>query len=105
MRLTRRDRLILFAPAAVLLAGWLILPAVLGLLASFTDYSPFRQASTSPASTTTPRYLGIRSSRRRFATLRSSPWLPCPSSSALVSGWPTSCAVPSGDVVSGRCCF
>jgi multiple sugar transport system permease protein len=44
MRLTRRDRLILFAPAAVLLAGWLILPAVLGLLASFTDYSPFRQA-------------------------------------------------------------
>jgi multiple sugar transport system permease protein len=44
MRLTRRDRLILFGPAAVLLAGWLILPAVLGLLASFTDYSPFRQA-------------------------------------------------------------
>jgi multiple sugar transport system permease protein len=44
MRLTRRDRLVLFAPAAVLLTGWLILPAVLGLLASFTDYSPFRQA-------------------------------------------------------------
>jgi multiple sugar transport system permease protein len=44
MRLSRRDRVILFAPAAVLLAGWLILPAVLGLLASFTNYSPFAPA-------------------------------------------------------------
>src|SRR3989442_13377326 len=44
MRLSRRDRVILFAPAAVLLTGWLILPAVLGLLASLTDYSPFAQA-------------------------------------------------------------
>src|SRR6266480_4605288 len=44
MRLSRRDRVILFAPAALLLTGWLILPAVLGLLASLTDYSPFAQA-------------------------------------------------------------
>jgi ABC-type sugar transport system permease subunit len=43
MILTRRDRVVLFAPAAVLLTGWLILPAVLGLLASFTNYSPFVQ--------------------------------------------------------------
>ena len=41
MRLTRRDRLILFAPLAVLLAGWLVGPALLGLLATFTTYSPF----------------------------------------------------------------
>jgi ABC-type sugar transport system permease subunit len=40
MRLTTRDRLLLFAPLAVLLAGWLILPAALGLLATFTTYSP-----------------------------------------------------------------
>ncbi len=41
MRLTRRDRLVLFAPLAVLLSGWLGLPALLGLLATFTNYSPF----------------------------------------------------------------
>ena len=41
MRLTRRDRLVLFAPLALLLAGWLVLPALLGLLATFTTYSPF----------------------------------------------------------------
>lgn len=41
MRLTRRDRIVLFAPLAVLVGGWLVLPAVLGLLASFTTYSPF----------------------------------------------------------------
>jgi multiple sugar transport system permease protein len=41
VRLTRRDRLILFAPLAVLLSGWLALPALLGLLATFTTYSPF----------------------------------------------------------------
>ena len=41
MRLTRRDRLVLFAPLAVLLSGWLGLPALLGLLATFTTYSPF----------------------------------------------------------------
>lgn len=41
MRLSGRDRLILFAPLALLLAGWLIVPALLGLLATFTSYSPF----------------------------------------------------------------
>src|SRR2546423_592804 len=41
MRLTRRDRTILFAPLVVLLGGWLVLPAVLGLVATFTTYSPF----------------------------------------------------------------
>jgi len=41
VRLTRRDRLVLFAPLAVLLSGWLGLPALLGLLATFTTYSPF----------------------------------------------------------------
>jgi ABC-type sugar transport system permease subunit len=41
MRLTRRDRLVLFAPAAVLLTGWLVLPAALGLFATFTTYAPF----------------------------------------------------------------
>jgi multiple sugar transport system permease protein len=41
MRLTRRDRLVLFAPLALLLSGWLALPALLGLFATFTTYSPF----------------------------------------------------------------
>jgi len=41
VRLTRRDRIVLFAPLAVLLGGWLVLPAVLGLVATFTTYSPF----------------------------------------------------------------
>jgi multiple sugar transport system permease protein len=41
VRLTRRDRLFLFAPLAVLLSGWLGLPAILGLVATFTTYSPF----------------------------------------------------------------
>ena len=44
MRLTLRDRIVLFAPLAVLLGGWLVLPAVLGLLATFTTYSPFTTA-------------------------------------------------------------
>jgi multiple sugar transport system permease protein len=41
VKLTRRDRTILFAPLVVLLGGWLVLPAVLGLFATFTTYSPF----------------------------------------------------------------
>ncbi len=41
MRLTRRDRLFLFAPLAALLSGWLGLPALLGLFATFSTYSPF----------------------------------------------------------------
>ena len=50
MRLTRRDRLVLLAPLVVLLAGWLVLPALLGFLATFTDYAPF---------TTTVRFEGL----------------------------------------------
>lgn len=41
MRLTRRDRLVLFAPVAVLLTGWFVLPALIGLFATFTTYAPF----------------------------------------------------------------
>ena len=40
MRLTRRDRLLLFAPLAILLGGWLIVPALVGLTATLTTYSP-----------------------------------------------------------------
>jgi multiple sugar transport system permease protein len=41
VRLTRRDRIVLFAPLAALIGGWLVLPAVLGFFATFTTYSPF----------------------------------------------------------------
>jgi multiple sugar transport system permease protein len=50
VRLTRRDRWLLFAPLAVLLAGWLVGPALLGLTATFTTYSPF---------TTSVRFVGL----------------------------------------------
>jgi multiple sugar transport system permease protein len=50
VRLTRRDRIFLFTPLAVLLGGWLVLPAVLGFFATFTTYSPF---------TTTVRFSGL----------------------------------------------
>lgn len=50
MRLSGRDRLVLFAPLALLLAGWLIFPAVLGLVATLTTYSPF---------TTSVRFSGL----------------------------------------------
>ncbi len=57
MRLTRRDRVFLFAPLAVLLSGWLCLPAILGLVATFTTYSPFA---------TTVRFLGFDNYLRVF---------------------------------------
>ena len=41
MRLTRRDRLVLLAPLAILLGGWLLVPALVGLAATLTTYSPF----------------------------------------------------------------
>jgi len=41
MRLTRRDRVVLFAPAIALLSLGLALPALLGLAATFTTYAPF----------------------------------------------------------------
>lgn len=50
MRLSRRDQVVLCAPLAVLLAGWLVGPAMLGLLATFTNYSPF---------TTGVRFVGL----------------------------------------------
>lgn len=40
MRLTRRDRLVLLAPLAILLGGWLLVPALVGLAATLTTYSP-----------------------------------------------------------------
>lgn len=40
MRLTRRDRIVLLAPLALLLGGWLLVPAVIGLGATLTTYSP-----------------------------------------------------------------
>ena len=51
MRLSRRDRLVLFAPLAILLIGWFLGPAMLGFLATFTDYSPF---------TTTVQFVGLK---------------------------------------------
>jgi multiple sugar transport system permease protein len=50
LRLSRRDRFVLCAPLAILLIGWLVGPAVLGLLATFTTYSPF---------TTAVRFVGL----------------------------------------------
>jgi multiple sugar transport system permease protein len=41
MRLNRRQRLTLLCPAGLLLGGWLVLPALLGLAATFTTYTPF----------------------------------------------------------------
>ena len=41
MRLTTRDRLVLFAPLAMLLVAFFAGPALVGLAATFTDYSPF----------------------------------------------------------------
>jgi multiple sugar transport system permease protein len=40
VRLTRRDRLLLFVPLAILLGGWLVIPALVGLGATLTTYSP-----------------------------------------------------------------
>jgi multiple sugar transport system permease protein len=41
LRLSRRDQLVLVTPLGILLAGWLVGPALLGLVATFTTYSPF----------------------------------------------------------------
>jgi len=46
VRLTRRDRLVLFAPLAVLLGGWLVVPALIGLGATLTTYSPLTTTVT-----------------------------------------------------------
>jgi multiple sugar transport system permease protein len=44
VRLTRRDRFLLFAPLAILLGGWLVIPALVGLGATLTTYSPLTTA-------------------------------------------------------------
>jgi multiple sugar transport system permease protein len=40
MTLTTRERLVLFAPLVIVLSVWLLIPALLGLIATFTDYAP-----------------------------------------------------------------
>ncbi|HET7421463.1 MAG TPA: sugar ABC transporter permease [Candidatus Dormibacteraeota bacterium] len=40
MRLTARQTLLLLAPLALLLGGWLVVPAAVGLAATLTTYSP-----------------------------------------------------------------
>ena len=44
MRLTHRDHILLFAPLAILIGGWLIIPALVGLSATLTTYSPLTTA-------------------------------------------------------------
>jgi multiple sugar transport system permease protein len=44
VRLTRSERLLLYGPLAIVVALWLILPALLGLLATFTNYAPAQPA-------------------------------------------------------------
>jgi multiple sugar transport system permease protein len=39
VRLTRSDRLLLYGPLGIVLSIWLIIPALLGLIATFTDYA------------------------------------------------------------------
>jgi multiple sugar transport system permease protein len=40
LRLTRSERLFLYGPLGIVLSIWLIIPALLGLLASITNYAP-----------------------------------------------------------------
>ena len=44
MRLTRPEQLLLYGPLAVVLLLWLIIPALLGLVATVTDYAPAQPA-------------------------------------------------------------
>lgn len=44
MRLTRSERLLLYGPVGIVLTLWLIVPALLGLVASFTNYAPAQSA-------------------------------------------------------------
>jgi ABC-type sugar transport system permease subunit len=46
VRLTRRDQLLLFAPLAILLGGWLVVPALIGLATTLTTYSPLTTTVT-----------------------------------------------------------
>src|SRR4029077_8578068 len=40
VRLTRSHRLLLYAPLGIILSGFLLVPALIGLLATLTDYAP-----------------------------------------------------------------
>ena len=40
MRLTRSERLLLFGPLGIVLSVWLLIPALFGLVATFTNYAP-----------------------------------------------------------------
>jgi multiple sugar transport system permease protein len=44
VRLSRSERLLLFGPLGVILAVWLIVPATLGLIATFTTFAPAQPA-------------------------------------------------------------
>jgi multiple sugar transport system permease protein len=44
VRLTRSERLFLYGPLGIVLAVWLIVPALLGLVATFTNYGPAQPA-------------------------------------------------------------
>src|SRR2546428_8609412 len=70
MRLTRRGRLFLFAPLAVLLTGWLGLPALLGLFATFSTYAPF---ATSIHFAGLSNYLSVIEDRQFGAAVRDIP--------------------------------
>jgi multiple sugar transport system permease protein len=44
VRLTRPERLLLYGPLGIVLALWLIIPAFLGLIATFSNYAPAQSA-------------------------------------------------------------
>jgi multiple sugar transport system permease protein len=67
VKLSRRDRLILIAPLALLLAGWLLLPALLGLVATFSTYSPF---ATSARFVGLENYASVLRDRQFLASIR-----------------------------------
>jgi multiple sugar transport system permease protein len=56
MRLTPRERLVLYAPFLAVLSVWLVIPALLGLVATLTNYAPTELAV---------RWVGLRT----FATI------------------------------------
>jgi multiple sugar transport system permease protein len=45
MRLTRAERLFLYGPFGIVLSIWLILPALVGLVATLTNYAPAQPAA------------------------------------------------------------
>jgi ABC-type sugar transport system permease subunit len=44
MRLTRSERALLFAPLGIVLSIWLLIPALLGLISTLTNYAPVEPA-------------------------------------------------------------